>query len=717
MTGLNFTSLAMLMRVFVLALALSFLGGIDSAHAKGGLNEEPRKIGFNCDKGLAPQGGKCKPCGHKDGQPACEPMRKGPQCYRYMENVNGTCRARGGNGQAPYSGAGFDCKPGFNIGDGGKCRPCGRAGQPSCEKMRKGPRCTGSYTQENNNDYCEERGAEGQQKLTGIGFDCQPGFNIGNEGLCTACGRTDQPACEPMRKGDRCTDAYTQEGDDGYCEARGGEGQHKLTGLGFDCRPGFNVNADDICTACGGTNQPACEVMREGKQCTAAYTQKNSDGICEPRGGDGQPALVGLGFECRPGFNWDGGLPGNRICEPCGGLGQIVCEAMREGKKCNKGYTQARHSGRNTCVPSLADEVEEAAREWLEEAGQAIFNTLVPMAFEVHGDENFLDSLAGSHEDDASMQDEAGNRLSGFELPEFKTISVGATAEANFIIGIGVESGFAFDTHNSPANKPKWYGSGSVSTQAGAGSSYGANVGLWTAENDDLEGRSVGLVVDLRDVFGVDSDVWSDIGTQASTFTVLVGVWYERPEDYKLGDFAGFTISPVLGVGSNLVGATYVEATTDQARAIANGTLRLSPVETFKNSKGQSRNYCSGACDLSGTAARTPVRTGASSSSNGTRSAAQQSESSGIVNTSAQSGSYLGNWKIALGGTSLVEEVKIYNANYIITHRPSSGATTRYEAQGNNEYRAANGSRIRFVSQSRGLWISGNGSTSYQMTK
>ena len=652
MTGLNFTSLAMLMRVFVVALALSLLGGIDSAHAKGGLNEVPRKIGFNCDKGLAPQGGKCKPCGHEDGQPACEPMRKGPQCYRYMENVNGTCRARGGNGQDPYSGAGFDCKPGYNVGDGGKCRPCGDNGEVVCEPMRKGPQCNNDLNKEDG--VCTNRGLEGGEPWPAIrpGFRCEKG-TAPHEGICQTCGDTGEPACEPMRVGDRCEQAYNQE---------------------------------------------------------------NSDGICEARGGDGQPALVGLGFECRPGYNWDGGLPGNRTCEPCGELGQIVCEAMREGPKCNEGLVEDHHFGRNTCVPSLAGDVEQAAWAWLEQTGEDLYNMLLPMAFEMHGDENFLDSLA---DEDPGAQDEAGDRLGGIDLPEFKAVSVGATAEANFIIGIGVESGFAFDTHNSPANSPRWFGSGSASTQAGAGSSYGANVGLWTAENDELAGRSVGLVVDLRDVFGVDADVLSDIGTQASTFTVLVGVWYERTDDYELGDFAGVTLSPVLGVGTNLVGATYVEATTVQARNASNGTIRLSEVETHDFGDLKTKNFCKGACRIPVSGAARPPATSASSSSqsSGTRSTSQQSESGGIVNTSAQSGSYLGNWNIALGGTSLVEEVKIYNANYIITHRPSSGATTRYEAQGNNEYRAANGSRIRFVSQSRGLWISGNGSTSYQMTK
>lgn len=648
MTGLKFVSIMPLIRIMVVGLALALIGSVDSAHAKGGLNEVPRKLGFNCDKGLAPQGGKCVPCGHEDGQPACEPMRKGPQCYRYMENVNGTCRARGGNNQLPYSGVGFDCKPGYNVGDNGRCAPCGDNGELVCEPMRKGPQCNDGLNEDDG--FCTNRGLEGGEPWPAIrpGFRCEKG-TAPHEGICQPCGDTGQPACEPMRAGNRCERAYNQE---------------------------------------------------------------NDDGICEARGGDGQPALQGLGFECRPGFNWDGGLPGNRTCEPCGGLGEIVCEVMREGSICNEGLVQDHHLGRNTCVPSLAGDVEQAAWAWLEETGEGIYNMLLPMAFEMHEDENFLDSLA--NEDDGA-EDEAESRVGEIDLPEFKAISIGATAEANFIIGIGVESGFAFDTHNSPAKKPKWFGSGSASTSIGAGSSYGANVGLWTAENDELAGRSVGLVVDLRDVLGVDSDVLSDIGTQASTFTVLVGVWFERTDDFELGDFAGFTLSPVLGVGSNLVGATYVEATTVQARNASDGTVALSEIKTIEVDDVKTKNFCRGACRIPISDTRAPVRT----QSDSARLESSQSASNGALAkaNADQAGGYLGKWKIALGGTSLVEEVKIYNAHYIITHRPSSGATTRYEAQGGNEFRAANGARIRFDSTSRGVWISGDGSTTYGMTK
>lgn len=497
------------------------------------------RIGFRCDKGLGVKGGECKPCGHGDGQPACEAARSGPQCYRYMENVNGICRARGGNGQDPYSGAGFDCKPGYNVGEGGKCRPCGGEDQVECEPLRKGPRCEDGL--ENYKNYCRAWGNEGKE------------------------------AWPAIRVGFRCNTA--------------------------DLAP----NGAGVCSPCGGSGQIACETMRPGNRCTANYHQENDAGICEARGGDGQPAFTGLGFECRPGHNWDRGFPGNRTCQPCGGMGQIVCEVMREGPVCEEGLTRDLKWGRDICVPTLEDDVEQAALRFLEDAGTGLFNTIVPMAFELNDDEEQLDGLAG--EDDGAgdaVEGDADTAAGGLGLPEIKTLTFGATAEANFIVGFGVETGVAIDIHNDPRNAMKWYGSGSASAQLGAGSSYGAVIGMYAKENDDIGGPSVGLVFDIRnllDTIGLSSNFLTDIGTQSSTATVLVGVWYERDGD-ELGDFAGITISPVLGVGGNALGTTYVEATTVQPFAPGGRPIAVASVEVAEGDDENVRNYCKNACRL-----------------------------------------------------------------------------------------------------------------------
>ncbi len=105
------------------------------------INPAEAKWGFDCAKGKAPNAsGKCVSCGRKN-QPACEPLRKGPQCFDYLEKIGGVCRSRGGEGDRPYSGAGFDCKPGYNVGDDNRCTRCGGKNQPVCEPLRPGKQC------------------------------------------------------------------------------------------------------------------------------------------------------------------------------------------------------------------------------------------------------------------------------------------------------------------------------------------------------------------------------------------------------------------------------------------------------------------------------------------------------------------------------------------------------------------------------------------------
>ncbi|MEM1036685.1 MAG: hypothetical protein AAGI14_07990 [Pseudomonadota bacterium] len=333
------------LKLAVLCLAVAFIGQ-GTAAACGGKNESvcSWKV-FKCDKNYAPNSSdKCVRCGGK-GQPACEALRPGKRCTAAytQKNSNDICEARGGNNQPKLRGIGYDCRPGHNVGSNGKCTKCGGTNQVACEATRPGKQCTVAYNQKNSDGICEPRGGNNQPKLKGIGYDCRPGFNVGSDGKCTTCGGTDQVACEATRPGDRCTAAYTQANSDGICEPRGGEGQPIMSGIGFDCRPGFNWQKDDdgekICTACGGTGQVACEATRPGTRCTAAYTQANDDRICEPRGGEGQPILSGIGFDCRPGFNWRKNAEGEKYCTACGGENQIGCEATRSGQGfCNEGY-------------------------------------------------------------------------------------------------------------------------------------------------------------------------------------------------------------------------------------------------------------------------------------------------------------------------------------------------------------------------------------------
>ena len=635
-----------------------------------------KRIGFRCNSAsLAPNAsGYCKPCGHEDGQPACEKLRKGPQCYRYMENISGTCQMRGGNNQQPYSGAGFDCKPGYNVGDAGTCQPCGGNGEIECEALRRGSQC--------------------------------------DDGL----------------------DSYQN-----TCGAWGGEGQTPWPAIrvGFRCEKDLAPSGSgesETCEPCGQAGQPACETMRSGKRCEEAYTQENGDGICEKRGGNGQPAFQGLGFECREGYNWDRGLSGNRTCEPCGGFGQVTCEALRSGGLCDEGFEQDHDWSldRNRCYPSLMGKTTDAAWDKIDEVGEDMMS-LLGDAFAVHDDSGLTQSIAD--QDDAAADDLSAATDAGANpclLDAFKAFSVGATAEANFIIGIGIEGGIAWDVTPEPRDPWKWYGSVSKSTQLGAGSSYGANLGCWTSENDQLSGESVGLVIDLRDFIerthGLQTDMLTDVAG-GRTATVLIGIWFERNGD-KLGDFAGITLSPVLGNGLNLLGATFVESVTGQfgEAAAPDGVLRVSPLKTSTLGDGRSLNYCQGSCRIFADATPTPpsdvslpINFGplSAETASATRSArtAQTAQSPTDISESRANQSVVGAWTYDLAGRTFVEQVTTQSNDAITVQSAGSSENIAYSRIGPDTYQNAAGRTFRFVSATRGIWFTSDKTRSYQITR
>lgn len=701
--------LAFLLKLAALSLAIILIGNGPAAAACGGSNQDAcpalkrgpqcnpglekykgvcrnwgkedkkawpaKRIGFRCNTAsLAPNSsGYCKPCGHADGQPACEKLRSGPQCYRYMENINGVCRARGGNGQQPYTGAGFDCKPGYNVGDAGTCQPCGGNGQIECEAMRPGSQCDDGLDSYKN--ICGAWGAEGQTPWPAarVGFRCEKGLapsGSGDSETCQPCGKADQPSCEPLRPGKRCDDAYTQE---------------------------------------------------------------NDDGICEKRGGNGQPAFEGIGFECREGFNWDRGLPGNRTCEPCGGFGQVTCEVARPGSICDEGLEQDHDWSldRNRCYPSLMSKTTDAAWDKIDDVGEDLMG-LLGDAFSIHDDSGLTQSLA--NQDDAAadaLSASTDNGVNPCLLDAFKAFSVGATAEANFIIGLGIEGGIAWDVTPEPRNPWKWYGAVSQSTQLGAGTSYGANLGCWTSENTELSGQSVGLVIDLRDFIskthGLETDILTDVAG-GRTATVLVGIWFERDGD-RLGDFAGITLSPVLGNGLNLLGATYVESTTGQFGAAApDGTMRISTLETGEIGNGESMNYCKGNCRIFAGATPTPpsnqplpVTFSPASAQSASASAVRSTRAVQNVPPPAQDGNtdlmVQGAWSYDLAGRAMVERVTAQDGNSITIQSSGTASGIVYNRVGPDTYKNAAGRTFRFVSADRGIWFTADRQRSYQITR
>lgn len=486
--------------------------------ACGGKNERTCKIGFKCDNGYAAVGKKCKPCGRKD-QPACVAVRPGPQCLNYLEKINGTCRARGGQGQRPYSGAGFDCRPGYNVGSDGNCTRCGGKDQVECEALRKGPQCNSGL--ENYKNICRKWGQEGEKPWPKIrpGFPCDKGLvtetnSSTNKDECVKCGGEDQPMCRATRPGPQCRDYLGEV--DGYCRPRGKEGQQTYEGIGFDCAPGFNVGDDNLCTACGGNGQISCEVMRKGPRCNVGFTEE--DGICEPD-------VIAI-------------------------LSDRVKDAMKESIA--------------TFADNLIDMADTAQKADESDAARRAFNV---------AEDNYK-ATKGLRSNGSSM------RVNTADIPDnegclgghFNSWSIGFGGEAGVIGGDGGEAGMVFRCADHQANQQdsKWYASKIKNYSAGGGASVGVTVGMWKADFDNLAGPSHGFTLGLSDAFSTlqaasvstrTMDKFDDL--LKASFELSLSAWYVQNNDGSIGDFAGLSVTLSKGVGVN-AGGIYSDVTTYQ---------------------------------------------------------------------------------------------------------------------------------------------------------
>lgn len=486
---------------------------------KGGNNQPLCKkiagVGFDCDKGYAPQGNRCKPCGHA-GQPSCEPGRRGPQCFDYLEKIGGTCVARGGNGQDPYSGVGFDCKPGYNVGDNGKCTRCGGRDQVECEALRSGDDCNDGLAKWDNT--CRNWGQEGKKAWPKLrpGFRCEKGLGperVGSNDICNPCGRLNQPMCEVLRTGPQCFNYLGEI--DGKCLKRGGEGELRYEGIGFDCKPGFNIDPDEKkrCTACGDLSQVACEVMRTGDRC-------------------------GVGLEV------DGGM-----CVP-----------------------------ENLIIDKLQERFEDVIGDYVSELldmvllARNIDNDETAKAEIKVAEANYANKPAGQR-GAFSVDADAVPDNNACLGDNFESWSVGVGVAGNVFKGYSGEAGVAMRCadHAFGQDDSALYSSGSLNYSLGGGASAGVTVGMWLDAHNRLSGDSHGYSVDIlsaidtiKAIKGGSEVLLEGLKNAAKVSPEMsIGLWFEREDDDKIGRLLGMTVAVSGGVGMD-AGGTYSKATTVQ---------------------------------------------------------------------------------------------------------------------------------------------------------
>jgi len=91
-----------------------------------------------------------------------------------------------------------------------------------------------------------------------------------------------------------------------------------------------------------------------------------------------------------------------------------------------------------------------------------------------------------------------------------------------------------------------------------------------------------------------------------------------------------------------------------------------------------------------------------------------------VVGTSAvgsQGCNTLGLWDFEVNGKVLTDEFIEQTGSYVVLRRYGTTQNRRYEKVADNEYRNKRGSTFRFVSDDRGIWISPDKKTVYQLKK
>lgn len=658
----------------VLALAI-FLSVMQSspAHADRGLNEKPRKsmAGFYCKKGLAPATyrGKrvCRPCGKRDGQPACEKKRIGPTCGNRLVQV------------------------------GSKCKSCGGRGEKACPKAEWGYPCEGKMAPD-------------------------------SRGICNSCGGRNQAACRAGKSGEQCN-AWLNKNSRNICKPCGDDGQPKcpVTKKGSICKPGLGSFGGN-CQSCGKLGERACPALEQGRQCEEWSTKRDG------------------------------------YCRACGTPETGACRVTDKGRACKDLYSYSF----GECKETVRSRTRAKAIEQFRILGPDVVLATLSTAETVDRSPSIKSSIENGEEPSEKLDNQAcaGDKHRSW------TIGVGASASA--IVGIEGEVGAALRCaeHQRGQEDMKWYSGGAWSINAGASAGGGVNVGMWMAEYNNLRGKYHGIVFSVVDIasaaFGSPPPNFKGISPDVS-----IGFFFEDNDSGWPGDYQGFTIGLGGSVGTNF--GRYVNGTTvqncdydmdcalfnwreeDKANGIriavkerdkrgitvdifAPGEDARQSVYFERHTITDKRDYQRGSgrdaericfrhnfkelrylksgrnCDRGVALVVEGALDESNETSRNTRATKGSLNPTQIKAASADI-RVLGLWDFDARGTRLTDEIVRQTDTHIVLRRNGANQLRRYEKTGADTYRAENGATVRFVSSTRGIWISPDGQTVYQLRK
>ena len=218
------------------------------------------KAGKQCNTGTVKYRGKCKSCGSR-GQQACPKLASGYPCKGKNEpNSAGICTACGGNGQKACRAlkAGKQCNPGTRKLRG-NCYACGANNQVPCPGLAKGKRCNAGTKLIG--AKCTTCGGADQRACPKLatGYPCRGNYRPDGNNICKPCGGVGEPSCRVFRAGRQCAEWSTSR--NGRCVPCGDRNQNacRITDKGKPCKAGLTRKLNGTCklTPAGMVRQAA----------------------------------------------------------------------------------------------------------------------------------------------------------------------------------------------------------------------------------------------------------------------------------------------------------------------------------------------------------------------------------------------------------------------------------------------------------------------------
>ncbi|MEL6665140.1 MAG: hypothetical protein AAFQ24_03315 [Pseudomonadota bacterium] len=499
---------------------------------------------------------------------------------------------------------------------------------------------------------------------------------------------------------------------------------------GTICKAGLG-RFDGKCLTCGKLGERACPAAEQGRQCAEWSTERN-------------------GF-----------------CKACGTPKTGACRVSDKGKACQDIYSYSF----GQCKETPQSRTRAKALERLRTLAPNVLADALGTAQRVDRSPEIKASFRKGEEPKAPLD----NRACFGDEHESWTIGIGAGASA--IVGIEGEVGAAMRCaeHQRGQQDMKWYSGGAWSINAGGDASAGVNVGMWMAPYNQLRGKYHGVVFSIGDIIGAYGAYKNGLELEKlkkASPDVSIGLYFSDKNGWP-DEYSGFTVALSGGVGLNV--AKYVKGTTVQNcdydmdcallkwrhKGNANGMridvkardtrgIRVdiyAPGENvrrnvyferhtitdkrdYQRGKGRDaericfrhnfkelrylesgRNCDRGIALIEEGELDDPNEPFRKARPNGGSSNPVQ------VNASSTAISVLGLWDFDAQGTRLTDEFVQQTDTHIVLRRNGGNTLRRYEKTGPNTYRAESGATVRFVSGTRGLWISPDGRTVYQLRK